>query len=160
MERLDARRRYQRNASRVERLAEIYAKSVRAPGDCWLWTGPTDKDGYGLYGHQQRVHRVVQALTRGKSKGWVLHRCGTRNCVNPAHLYEGTPKQNSADMINHGRSLRGSRHPRAKLSAAQVLKIRDRMKAGEPARRLAEEYGVARAYIYQLIAARRAWPWL
>jgi len=36
--------------------------------------------------------------------------CPFRNCVNPAHLYEGTPQQNCDDKAALGRQVSGDRH--------------------------------------------------
>ncbi len=79
---------------------------------CWLWSGVLDKDGYGhfhTYAQGKRrftcAHRVayeiyVAPIPSGMS---VLHRCDVRSCVNPAHLFIGTQKDNIADMIRKGR---------------------------------------------------------
>lgn len=75
---------------------------------CWLWLGWIDKDGYAgtrRYG-EQRVHRVAYKTFVGEVPAGLLvcHKCDTRSCVNPAHLFLGTHKDNTHDMIRKNRS--------------------------------------------------------
>jgi hypothetical protein len=58
---------------------------------CWLWTG-SRTCGYGslslsnktLYAHRLAYEVWIGPVPKGH---WVLHRCGNRMYVNPAHLY-------------------------------------------------------------------------
>ncbi len=78
---------------------------------CWLWLGHITSKGYGRIGLGGRgrfmaAHRASFLLSNGHipSGSMICHRCDTRSCVNPAHLYAGTAKDNTADMIRRGRS--------------------------------------------------------
>ena len=81
---------------------------VDQTGDCWNWTGGHNGSGRAiikLYGVQMVAPRVAYALHFGVDPGdWdVLHTCDNPSCVNPAHLFLGTPKDNAEDMVRKGR---------------------------------------------------------
>jgi hypothetical protein len=65
--------------------------------------------------------------------------------LNPAHLFLGTPADNTTDMIAKGRGGNaGETHGMAKLTREAVEDIRCRYSTGRVLQReLAEEYGVA-----------------
>lgn len=57
----------------------------------------------------------------------VLHRCDTPACVNPSHLFLGTPSDNMRDMVRKGRNANnnGHRSPKSKLSYDAVRDVRN-----------------------------------
>ena len=68
----------------------ILRKSDRA-GDCWLWTGRLDRDGYGRITVAQRpryAHRVAYETLVGPIPVdfEIDHKCRIRHCVKPDHL--------------------------------------------------------------------------
>jgi hypothetical protein len=87
----------------------------------WLWTGHCDENGYGLVnvaGKNYKAHRVAFYLAYGR---WptpcALHRCDNPACVNPAHLFEGTKRDNTNDMLAKGR---GFEPPNAALGRSRT----------------------------------------
>lgn len=69
------------------------------------------QDGYAVFGRAQaglprRAARAAYILVHGPipSSQWVLHRCDNPPCINPAHLFVGTPADNAQDRSAKGRS--------------------------------------------------------
>lgn len=75
---------------------------------CLLWLGLTNKNGYGKIGfnykswttHRLAFHLFKQSLSHGDL---VCHKCDTPACINPEHLFLGTPLLNMQDKVNKGR---------------------------------------------------------
>ncbi len=126
---------------------------------CWLWTGRRLKlGGYGVLkssGRNLRAHVVSYELHHGPVPAGlgVLHRCGNAPCVNPGHLYAGTPLQNARDAALHGVV------PGARLTADDVIAVKRRLAAGESRKAIAADLGVRYALIGR-IARGEKWGWL
>lgn len=68
-------------------------------GPCWLWTGTTVRNGYGLFWDGQRLtvaHRWYYQQRHGEIAKSVLldHLCRVRPCVNDGHVEPVTPSIN------------------------------------------------------------------
>jgi hypothetical protein len=154
----------------LTRFWEHVQKSDK-PNGCWEWQGAkTGKDttGYGIfhgqYNHLTLAHRFSYELHKGPiPEGlFVCHTCDNRGCVNPDHLFLGTPAENAQDAAQKGRmSVLTKGHPgelnnTTKLTESDVLAIRARRANGESPSKLASEYGVARSTIYAIVT-RKTW---
>lgn len=162
-------------------LAERFWSRVDSSGGpvaCWSWKGARLPTGYGVVGAPRPIratwyaHRVSYALNCGDPRGLcVCHRCDNPQCVNPAHLFLGTPKENAADMIAKGRRgikgksrrpafapvgfARGEVMPTHRLTAEMVVDIRKRSAAGETRAALGRKFGVSATAIRQIV--QRKW---
>ena len=133
---------------------------------CWNWTLSRNSYGYGQTSHGGKVflsHRLMFFLwTKKKTDGkLVCHLCDNRACINPFHLYLGTPLSNMQDMYRRGRArpigCPGENHPSAKLTQGKVLRIRKLHKTGVIGyRNLGKMFGVDRTVIRGIIK-RKYW---
>ena len=80
----------------------IWEKVQESPTGCWLWSGWSDRDGYGFTwvggtkGKNVRLHRLTYRMFRGEIPSWLQpdHLCSNTGCINPAHLELVTPREN------------------------------------------------------------------
>jgi HNH endonuclease len=139
-----------------------------APDACWPWTGATDpKLGYGSLrfgGRNEKAHRVAFSLAFGYWPNVCRHSCDNPPCCNPAHLFDGTQKDNIQDAKRKGRLRGGSSHPgehngAAILTKEDVLLIYEARKRGATITELGTCFGVSKANIW-LIVSGKNWPHL
>lgn len=159
-----------------ERMAKH--TQVNGPDECWPWLAYKNRDGYGKVSAKSLglgltgAHRVAFVLSNGPIPDGlhVLHRCDNPGCVNPRHLWAGTPGDNCSDKIAKGRDvvLRGEQHGRAKLTLQAVAEIRALFATnprptpgGRPERSalpnfssVARRYGISRSVVRNIVANR------
>jgi hypothetical protein len=130
---------------------------------CWHWLGTRNRGGYGVFrigstldGSRRKVsaHRFAWELEHGDpAAACVLHTCDNPACVNPDHLFLGTLRDNTQDMLRKGRNrpprLQGSAHGRARLNENAVREIRGTTAAHRSNVELAERFGVCVGTIEQ-----------
>jgi hypothetical protein len=130
---------------------------------CWPWQGFIGRTGYGLIniqGEDYKAHRVSYFLANGRidDKLMVLHRCDVRSCVNPAHLFQGTAKDNSQDAVRKGRNAKtfGERHGNHKLTKRQVEEIRQLCQTRTMTQKnIAKRFGVCESTVYYVAIGER-----
>lgn len=164
----------ERPAANLARSAAIFWAKVDRSGECWLWQGGLDKDGYGKFQvtlsraglpprahtpqRHVRAHHFAYELAHGAPVfgALLMHSCDNPRCVRPEHLRIGTPAENYADSARKGRNTRGERNARAKLTAESVRAIRAGLAAGARLVDLARQHGVTATTILG-IARGRIW---
>lgn len=83
----------------VERFMDMVSPEPNS--GCWLWMGGAKPSGYGVFGLSGKIlsaHRFAYVAIGGKEiqEGSHLdHLCRVPGCVNPDHLEEVTPLENT-----------------------------------------------------------------
>jgi len=133
-------------------------RRVKKVGSCWIWTGRCGRGGYGTVKHGDHsflVHRLVWLVLNGPvpHNKVIRHKCDIRQCCNPQHLLLGTHQENMSDMKERRRVSRieGDEATWAKLSNAQVRKLRRLKSKGKTNRELATEFGISYSYTCRLV---------
>ena len=145
-------------------ITRFHKKYLPVSCGCWLWTGPSIDTGYGRFRIAWKptkaigAHRASWKIHNGPIPDGkhVLHKCDIPQCVNPDHLFLGTPAVNTADRKAKGRSLNpltGENHKRAVLTKEIAAEIRTSYsgKHGQIAG-FARKFGVARSAIYCVLS--------
>lgn len=146
--------------SRNAVLRDCMMRTVKSKTGCLLYTGTLTDDGYAQTsenGKDLRVsHLILEAYRGPREKGMnALHHCDTPACVNPFHLYWGTLKQNTRDLLRRGRS----NHKHSRVVPETVQSIRLRLRAGDATKDIAASFGVTLDTVYR-IKNRATWAWL
>lgn len=99
-----------RSVKTLEQHAVWLIANGKRDGECLISHLATNAKGYvpvsvgGRNGVKWRANRLVCTVVHGPSELDSLHTCHRRNCIEPSHLYWGTPKQNTDDMMAAGRA--------------------------------------------------------
>jgi hypothetical protein len=156
--------------AQVRDLADRFWQRTERRGadECWHWTGGHGSAGYGHIwagNRSLKAHRVAWFLAHCE---WpdllVCHHCDNTRCVNPAHLFLGTCKDNTGDMVSKGRGG-APPHPHgegvgtSKLSRNQINEIRRRCASGETQTVVRRDFGIASSHISRIVN-RQGWAWL
>ena len=158
---------------------------------CFIWQGKLDRDGYGeikAFGPKWRVHRLAFTIWRKDIPHGlcVCHHCDVPRCINPAHLFIGTNRENILDSVRKHRRASGQRHgsrthperlargirngskihpenltrgesnPNSKLTWGNIVEIRHLRSHGTSLVALARRFGVAHPTI-RMIVLKRTW---
>lgn len=140
----------------VEQLSTFMSR-VDTSGECWVWLGPTNANGYGRGYDPDRmktryVHQLSFEIFYGFKPEEVMHTCDNRKCVNPAHLKAGDHTANCRDMAAKGRGNT------AKITPDDARYIRATVQFGNGGNvvELANRFGISKWTVRQ-IAKGQTW---
>ncbi|MGC4107812.1 MAG: HNH endonuclease signature motif containing protein [Thermomicrobiales bacterium] len=138
-------------------IEHLYKKCViNESTECIEWSKGRDKDGYGIEGVKRdgkwtsvRAHRLAWTVVHGEiPKGmFVCHECDNPSCINVAHLFLGTARDNSDDKVSKRRHLFGESSAFAKLTEREAIEVR----ASElPYDTIANQYHITRVEVIRI----------
>lgn len=144
-------------------VARLLGCCREAASGCWLWQRAKTPDGYGqinsgkirILAHRAAYEAFVTPIPVGVK---VLHECDVPACINPAHLFLGSQKDNVQDCITKGRRviLRGELSGPAILTQSTVDQLRKDFSNGTTISSLSRLNGVSRAAI-RCVIRRVTW---
>lgn len=109
---------------------------------CFVFMGKK----FGAHRASWMIHHPDEQIPAGIN---VCHTCDNKVCVNPSHLFLGTPKENSLDAARKGL------YPQRKLLPEQVREIRALYAGGGLRYKdIAPMFGVGNATIADVIKGR------
>lgn len=128
--------------------------------DCWnvISGAYKEKQGYNVFSlkiskrkyTRARLHRLIYIAVNGEIPPGkiVCHKCDNKGCINPNHLFLGTKKQNTQDMIKKGRASdwKDRNGKRQKLTNNQIIEIYESNKSS---------YGLSLVYNVSDVQIRR-----
>ena len=139
--------------------------------DCWYWAGSKNNHGYGVLSVYNKnnwrikkdyaAHRLSFELHKGISNKSLLvcHHCDNKLCVNPEHLFLGTPADNMLDKVKKNRQSRRSfkESKYAKLSVEKVAFIRELFQKNPKysIAELSKQFGVSTSLLYKVKKGER-----
>ena len=134
-----------KNGGIFDRFNKNYRKNKKT--ECWNWKSSKYQSGYGriMFNYiVYRAHVLSYLLYKGNIKKGLLvcHKCDNPKCVNPDHLFLGTPKDNIQDCIQKGRFTSGR-----KLIHKLVVEIRN---SDQTVLALSKQYNLSRSTIYDI----------
>lgn len=157
----------------------------KSESECWEWKANI-VGGYGVFAFSHlktiKAHRFSYELKYGKIPDGMLvcHHCDNPKCVNPNHLFLGTPADNMRDRDAKGRQAKGdangarlhpermargkkhgsylhpesvpkgSKNGRTKLTESDVVNIKKLLKTKESQASIGKRFGVTRFVIWKI----------
>ena len=126
--------------------------------DCWFYIGGKLSNGYGIFdeeGKSRLAHRWFygEGVAKIPPGMRVLHSCDQRACVNPFHLFLGSAKDNSEDMVSKGRNRVKKRTPRP-ISEQELRDIRVSSRRGESCYSIAKRLSRDQCHISRIVSGQ------
>ncbi len=145
-----------------KRIKKFISKIIiDSSSECWIWIGSKSASGYGVFFDEGRLygaHVYSWRLHNGIDipKGmYICHTCDNKACVNPSHLFLGTPSDN---ISNREERIKYDKRTSSvvKLNFEKANEIRLLNATGKWTRKaLANEYGVSTSTIKNIVLGHK-----
>jgi hypothetical protein len=125
---------------------------------CLDFPGAKTPKGYGTLRFQGKTvlaHRLIYDLFFGIPKGkHVLHRCDNPSCFRLSHLFVGSPKDNTDDMVSKGRAWwqKGTGVFPTKISTEEAARMRELSAEGLSTRKIASAIGRSKSAVWKVVS--------
>ena len=150
-------------------MDRFWTKVSKAPHSkgCWEWISTIQGMGYGVMSVTDKgklilAHRLSWIIHNGEIPSGLCVRhfvCDNPLCVNPEHLKLGTKADNSRDMVEKGRSVKGSKNWKSIFKETDVIDIRSRIAKGDRGIDIARDYKTTPSAISDIKCGTN-WSWL
>jgi len=136
---------------------------------CWIWKGhacDTVRKGHqhgcmmfnrkSVMVHRMMYHNFIEDVPEYECKPdakQVNHKCShvqNGKCINPWHMYLGTPKQNTQDAMKEGTKHecpKGEKNHNSKLSDKRIQKLLKMKGSGLSQYAIAKEFGINQSQV-------------
>ena len=149
---------------RFEFVTSKLAAHTITKNGCWEYQGNIGPNGYGRFtiyardlAPQKRkfaAHRVSYAYYNGidPAELCVCHHCDNPLCINPDHLFLGTNKDNTADMIAKGRAAPQDceNNGGSKLTREVVVSVVSSIRQGKTNKAIARTLPITHSQVSQI----------
>lgn len=121
---------------------------------CWLYkqtaSGPYGKIRWKAKwysAHRSSYEVFIGPIEEGK---WICHKCDVPKCVNPEHLFKGSPSENRKDCFSKKRAATGQDSNWSKFNDIQVQEMRLLKQEGFTFDRIARIFNCSFTYISKI----------